>query len=117
RTRQRAIRTNSQGRRAVERLNLSGVICCCSPFCSLVVREVRLTTSAVWAKSASLISGDCRMAGNDPGAPANPAESDAGDHAYAAVMARARALVPELRDRAARSEELRRLPPETEKEF
>lgn len=57
------------------------------------------------------------MAGNDPGAPANPAESDAGDHAYAAVMARARALVPELRDRAARSEELRRLPPETEKEF
>ena len=57
------------------------------------------------------------MAGIDPGTPANPAGSDADDHAYAAVMARARALVPDMRDRAARTEELRRLPPETEEEF
>jgi 3-hydroxy-9,10-secoandrosta-1,3,5(10)-triene-9,17-dione monooxygenase len=57
------------------------------------------------------------MAGIDPGTLANPAGSDADNHAYAAVIARARALVPDLRDRAARTEELRRLPPETEEEF
>src|SRR6478735_11307156 len=57
------------------------------------------------------------MAGIDPGTPANPAGSDADDHAYAAVMARARALVPDLRDRAARTEELRGLPPETERDL
>jgi 3-hydroxy-9,10-secoandrosta-1,3,5(10)-triene-9,17-dione monooxygenase len=33
------------------------------------------------------------------------------------MMAGARALVPELRDRVARTEELRRLPPETEQDF
>lgn len=36
------------------------------------------------------------------------------DEAYAAMIARARSLVPALRDRAATTEELRRLPPETE---
>jgi 3-hydroxy-9,10-secoandrosta-1,3,5(10)-triene-9,17-dione monooxygenase len=40
--------------------------------------------------------------------------TDAEDQAYAAMMTRARALIPQLRDRAARTEELRRLPPETE---
>ena len=40
--------------------------------------------------------------------------SDADDRAYAAMIARARALIPHLRDRASRTEELRRLPPETE---
>jgi 3-hydroxy-9,10-secoandrosta-1,3,5(10)-triene-9,17-dione monooxygenase len=36
------------------------------------------------------------------------------DVAYAAMLARAEALIPKLRERAARTEELRRLPPETE---
>jgi 3-hydroxy-9,10-secoandrosta-1,3,5(10)-triene-9,17-dione monooxygenase len=39
------------------------------------------------------------------------------DRAYAAMLARAEALIPKLRDRAARTEELRRLPPETEREL
>ena len=39
------------------------------------------------------------------------------DGAYAAMLARARALLPNLRERAARTEELRRLPPETEREL
>ena len=39
------------------------------------------------------------------------------DRAYAAMTARARALIPRLRDRAARTEELRRLPPETERDL
>jgi 3-hydroxy-9,10-secoandrosta-1,3,5(10)-triene-9,17-dione monooxygenase len=43
--------------------------------------------------------------------------SDADDRAYAAVIARAKALIPQLRDRAARTEELRRLPPETERDL
>ena len=37
--------------------------------------------------------------------------------AYAAMIARARALIPRLRDRASRTEELRRLPPETERDL
>jgi 3-hydroxy-9,10-secoandrosta-1,3,5(10)-triene-9,17-dione monooxygenase len=37
--------------------------------------------------------------------------------AYAAMIARAKALIPRLRDRASRTEELRRLPPETEREL
>src|ERR1700754_2604440 len=37
--------------------------------------------------------------------------------AYATMMARARALIPQLRERAARTEELRRLPPETERDL
>ncbi|MGY8633219.1 acyl-CoA dehydrogenase family protein [Bradyrhizobium sp. 14AA] len=39
---------------------------------------------------------------------------EAGERGYAAMTAKARALVPRLRDRAARTEELRHLPPETE---
>ena len=39
------------------------------------------------------------------------------DRAYAAMTARAKALIPRLRDRAARTEELRRLPPETERDL
>lgn len=36
---------------------------------------------------------------------------------YSAMIARARALVPALRERASRTEELRRLPPETERDL
>jgi 3-hydroxy-9,10-secoandrosta-1,3,5(10)-triene-9,17-dione monooxygenase len=43
--------------------------------------------------------------------------SDADDRAYAAMIARAKALIPHLRDRASRTEELRRLPPETERDL
>jgi len=37
--------------------------------------------------------------------------------AYAAMIERAKSLIPRLRDRASRTEELRRLPPETEQEL
>ena len=58
------------------------------------------------------------MAGIGSSPPANPSsEPDPNDNAYAAMMARARALVTGLRDRAARTEELRRLPPETENDL
>src|SRR5690242_12420925 len=40
-----------------------------------------------------------------------------GERAYAAMIARARALLPRLRERAARTEELRCLPPETERDL
>src|SRR3984893_7937034 len=43
--------------------------------------------------------------------------SDADDRAYTAMLAAARALIPRLRDRAARTEELRRLPAETERDL
>jgi 3-hydroxy-9,10-secoandrosta-1,3,5(10)-triene-9,17-dione monooxygenase len=43
--------------------------------------------------------------------------SDTDNPAYAAMIARAAALVPQLRDRATRTEELRRLPPETERDL
>jgi 3-hydroxy-9,10-secoandrosta-1,3,5(10)-triene-9,17-dione monooxygenase len=46
-----------------------------------------------------------------------PTGLDPDDRAYAAVLARARALIPGLRDRAARTEELRHLPPETERDL
>jgi 3-hydroxy-9,10-secoandrosta-1,3,5(10)-triene-9,17-dione monooxygenase len=42
---------------------------------------------------------------------------DADDRAYAAMIGRANALIPALRDRASRTEELRRLPPETERDL
>src|ERR1700731_1325495 len=48
------------------------------------------------------------------GQPAGP-ETD--ERAFAAMATRARALIPQLRDRAARTEELRRLPPETERDL
>jgi 3-hydroxy-9,10-secoandrosta-1,3,5(10)-triene-9,17-dione monooxygenase len=47
----------------------------------------------------------------------NSPEPGAGDDVYAAMMARARALVPQLRERSSRTEELRRLPPETERDL
>src|SRR5712671_7774007 len=45
------------------------------------------------------------------------ASPDANDGAYTAMIARAYALIPQLRDRASRTEELRRLPPETERDL
>ena len=45
------------------------------------------------------------------------AMSDAGDRDYVAMVARAKALIPSLRGRAARTEELRRLPQETERDL
>lgn len=45
----------------------------------------------------------------------SPAGEGPGNHA--AMIARAAALIPELRDRAQRTEELRRLPPETERDL
>lgn len=46
-----------------------------------------------------------------------PAGPGPGDHAYMTMVARAKALIPQLRDRAAKTEELRRLPPETERDL
>ncbi|HAO43933.1 MAG TPA: acyl-CoA dehydrogenase [Afipia sp.] len=43
--------------------------------------------------------------------------SNGQDGAYSEMLERARALVPMLRERAAKTEEMRRLPPETEKEL
>jgi 3-hydroxy-9,10-secoandrosta-1,3,5(10)-triene-9,17-dione monooxygenase len=48
----------------------------------------------------------------DAGAPAGP-----GTDSYAAMVARAEGLIPKLRDRAPKTEELRRLPPETERDL
>jgi 3-hydroxy-9,10-secoandrosta-1,3,5(10)-triene-9,17-dione monooxygenase len=58
------------------------------------------------------MAGAGRKPNTDP-----PAGPDPEDRAYAAMLARARALIPGLRDRAARTEELRRLPPETERDL
>jgi 3-hydroxy-9,10-secoandrosta-1,3,5(10)-triene-9,17-dione monooxygenase len=59
-----------------------------------------------------------KMAGDgrkpNAGLPSGP---DADDRAYTAMIARAKALIPQLRDRASRTEELRRLPPETERDL
>jgi 3-hydroxy-9,10-secoandrosta-1,3,5(10)-triene-9,17-dione monooxygenase len=58
------------------------------------------------------------MADSGPKPHVNPSlASDSDDRAYAATIARAAALVPQLRDRAGRTEELRRLPPETERDL
>ena len=58
------------------------------------------------------------MADSDRKPHVNPSLASDGDNpAYAAMMARAAALVPQLRDRATRTEELRRLPPETERDL
>jgi 3-hydroxy-9,10-secoandrosta-1,3,5(10)-triene-9,17-dione monooxygenase len=58
------------------------------------------------------------MADSSRGPSANPSPgSDSDNPAYAAMIARAAALVPQLRDRATRTEELRRLPPETERDL
>ncbi len=53
-------------------------------------------------------------AGRNPNA-VRETGGDAG--AYAAMLARAEALIPKLSERASRTEELRRLPPETEREL
>jgi 3-hydroxy-9,10-secoandrosta-1,3,5(10)-triene-9,17-dione monooxygenase len=55
-------------------------------------------------------------AGRRPNASLPPGP-DAEGRAYAAMIARTKALIPRLRDRAARTEELRRLPPETERDL
>src|ERR1700716_3648151 len=46
-----------------------------------------------------------------------PSGPVADDRAYAAMIARAQALIPQLRERASRTETLRRLPPETERDL
>jgi 3-hydroxy-9,10-secoandrosta-1,3,5(10)-triene-9,17-dione monooxygenase len=56
------------------------------------------------------------MAGQKPKA-SSPAGPDAGDPAYATMVARAEALIPRLRERASKTSELRRLPPETERDL
>jgi 3-hydroxy-9,10-secoandrosta-1,3,5(10)-triene-9,17-dione monooxygenase len=58
------------------------------------------------------------MAGVGPKPSASlPSAPDADNRAYAAMLGRAKALIPQLRDRASRTEELRRLPPETERDL
>ena len=46
-----------------------------------------------------------------------PAISGSDERAYATMATRAKALIPQLRERAARTEELRGLPPETERDL
>jgi 3-hydroxy-9,10-secoandrosta-1,3,5(10)-triene-9,17-dione monooxygenase len=46
-----------------------------------------------------------------------PTGPEPGESAYATMIARTQALVPQLRERAARTEELRHLPPETERDL
>src|SRR5688572_9634522 len=58
-----------------------------------------------------------RMAPDREPSISEPAGLNAGESAYASMMAKARALLPRLRERAARTEELRHLPPETEKDL
>ena len=55
-------------------------------------------------------------AGRKPDASAPPGP-DTDQRAYAAMIGRAEALIPQLRERASRTEELRRLPPETERDL
>ena len=55
-------------------------------------------------------------AGRKPNA-GQPSGLDTDDRTYAAMIARAKALIPALCDRASRTEELRRLPPETERDL
>src|ERR1700722_16323841 len=47
----------------------------------------------------------------------SPSGPDADVSAYAAMIARAKALIPQLRERASNTEELRRLPKETERDL
>ncbi len=46
-----------------------------------------------------------------------PSGPGADDRTYTVMIARAKALIPRLRDRASRTEELRHLPPETERDL
>ena len=58
------------------------------------------------------------MAGTGPKPTTSlPSAMDADSSAYAAMLARARALVPHLRDRASKTEDMRRLPTETERDL
>src|SRR6202166_4106541 len=57
------------------------------------------------------------MAGNGRKTSPSPTGQDADERAYAAMIDRAKALIPQLRDRAARTEDLRRLPKETERDL
>src|ERR1700742_5189073 len=58
------------------------------------------------------------MAGVDRKTSASlPRGPNGDDDAYAAMLARAEALIPKLRERAPRTEVLRRLPPETERDL
>jgi 3-hydroxy-9,10-secoandrosta-1,3,5(10)-triene-9,17-dione monooxygenase len=62
--------------------------------------------------------GDGEMADAGPKPNAGlPLGSHAENGVYSAMVARARALIPVLRERAFRTEELRRLPPETERDL
>src|SRR5438874_3057176 len=65
------------------------------------------------------IAGKAEMAGvgRKPNTEQQPAGPEPGGHAYMTVVARAKALIPQLRDRAANTEERRRLPPETERDL
>src|ERR1700726_1995295 len=64
------------------------------------------------------IARNAKMAGvgRKPNTSPSP-QPDADDPAYAAMIARAEALIPRFRDRASRTEELRRLPSETERDL
>src|SRR4029078_12508867 len=57
------------------------------------------------------------MAGAGRNPSASVSSGPEGDGAYDAVLARAKGLIPRLRDRASKTEELRRLPPETVREL
>jgi len=57
------------------------------------------------------------MAGAGRKTASPPTGADPDDRAYAAMIARAKALIPQFRERASRTEELRRLPPETERDL
>src|SRR5246127_2643138 len=46
-----------------------------------------------------------------------PAMQGSDERAFASMATRARALIPQLRERASKTEELRRLPPETERDL
>jgi 3-hydroxy-9,10-secoandrosta-1,3,5(10)-triene-9,17-dione monooxygenase len=76
----------------------------------------RLLFGEAW--DAGCDSEDRDMTGiglkSNAGLPSGP---DADDRIYVTMLARARALIPRLRDRASKTEELRRLPPETEREL
>ena len=56
------------------------------------------------------------MAGDGGKPDAGPSAGPGADD-YVAMVARAKALIPELRARASKTEELRRLPPETERDL
>src|ERR1700731_1266461 len=57
------------------------------------------------------------MAGEGQKTSPSPTGQDADERAYAAMIDRAKALILPLRDRAVRTEELRGLPPETERDL